>query len=715
MTEFNYEKDSVGIVTVTMDMSGPVNAMNDEFYQAMTTAIEKLEAEKGLVGVVITSAKSTFFAGGDLKELKSIEPSTKETFFNGVRAAKVLLRRLEKLPVPVVSAINGAALGGGFEICLCCNYRIALDQKQVVVGLPEVGLGLMPGAGGVVRLTKLLGLQAALPFLLEGKWIGARDAQQAGLIHQVVDSLDALVPQAKAWIVKNKDNTNAALQPWDQQGYKIPGGTANDSLLIPVIQQVAVRLYKKTRGLLPAPESILNVAVEATRLDLDTALKVENRAFTTVAFTPQAKNMIAANFFQMNQVKGGASRPKDIDPSSVKKLGIIGAGMMGQGIAYVSAMAGIDVVLKDVSIAAAEKGKAYSATVLDKQINRGKVDESKKLTVLNLIKPTDKNEDLQGCDLIIEAVFENMALKKDIVSTNESLLAANGVWGSNTSTLPITQLAEASAKPENFIGIHFFSPVDKMRLVEIICGKNTSDETLARAFDFVRQIRKIPIVVKDSLGFFTSRVYGTPLSEAASMLAEGIHPVRIENMGKAIGMPVGPLTSFDEVSQRLSVDIMNTQIEMGLHDPADDPTPAGTRLIKAMVKEYGRGGRHHGGGFYEYTVNGKHIWPKLIELYYHPEVDISDEDIKDRLLFRPVIESLKCLETEVLRSVADGNIGSLLGIGAPTWTGGYIQFVNTYDVRCFVERCAELAAKYGQRFQAPAIAAAKANAGELFQ
>jgi 3-hydroxyacyl-CoA dehydrogenase/enoyl-CoA hydratase/3-hydroxybutyryl-CoA epimerase len=417
---------------------------------------------------------------------------------------------------------------------------------------------------------------------------------------------------------------------------------------------------------------------------------------------------------QLEQVNGGANRPNGFAASSVKKIGILGAGMMGQGIAYVSAMAGIQVVLKDISLAAAKKGKAYSETLLEKRVTAGRMDEEQRALTLELIKATDNDNDLSGCDLIIEAVFENLDLKNKLTAATEKFLSPDGIWGSNTSTLPITQLAKASVNSDKFIGIHFFSPVDKMALVEIICGEKTSDETLARTFDYVRQIKKIPIVVNDYPGFFTSRVFGQQLSEAAQMLSEGIHPERIDALGKEIGMPIGPLAVHDETSQQLSVNISETHVEMGLIDPQKDPTPAGTELLFRQVKEFGRGGRHHGGGYYDYSESGKQIWPKLIELYYRPEVEVSDDDIKDRLLFRSVIESFKCLQEGVLRSVADGNIGSVFGIGAPSWTGGYLQYVNDYGLADFVKRCDELSASFGDRFEPPEIVKAKAITGGLF-
>ncbi len=714
MSGFNYEKDADGIVTITMDMDGPVNSMSPAFQPLLDETMDKLEAEDGLTGVVLTSAKSTFFAGGDLNTLVQADADHAEEFFNGVQSVKASMRRMEKLPVPFVAAINGAALGGGLELALACNHRIAWDNKAVQLGFPEVTLGLLPGGGGVVKSIYLMGLMASNEYLLEGKRVQPSVAKAAGLIHETVATMEELVPAAKAWILANKDNEAAAVQPWDTQGYKIPGGNANHPAIAPMLPAAAAMLHKKTRGLLPAPEAILDVAVSAMRVDFDTAMRIESRRFTGLACSPQAKNMINTFFFQMNKLNAGASRPKGIEPQVTKKVGVLGAGMMGQGIAYVSAMAGIEVILKDISQEAADKGKAYTEKLLAKRVEKGRMAEEKAQQVLALIKPTANNDDLQGCDLIIEAVFENMNLKHKINEELEGYLAEGGVWGSNTSTLPISQLAESSKNADNFIGIHFFSPVDKMPLVEIIMGEKTGDLALAKAFDYTKQIRKTPIVVNDSLGFFTSRTFGTYLDEGVRLLDEGVHPAEIDNLGKAIGMPVGPLAVYDEVSMELSRKADETWNEMGVRDKWGDGSVA-RKVIGIMIGDHGRGGRHHGGGFYEYSEDGsKHIWPKLFDLFYKPEVDVPLQDVKDRLLFRQVIESLKCLETNVLRTVADGNIGSIMGIGAPVWTGGFIQFVNTYGLERFIARCDELAATYGERFKAPAIVAEKLAAGETF-
>ena len=713
MSVFKYDKDADGIVTVTMDMTGPVNAMNAEFEQAFKETVEKLEAEQGLSGVVLASAKKVFFAGADLKMILNVEPEGQPAFMQWLEDNKAMMRRLETLPVPVVSAINGAALGGGFELCLATNYRIAYNHKSVLLGLPEVGLGLLPGGGGIVRLVNMLGLEKALPHFMEGRNMSPAKALEAGLIDETVDSLDELLPRAKAYILENKDNEDAVVKPWDKKGFKIPGGKTGSPQLAQTIMFTPPMLLQKTRGLMPAPEVILDCAVEAARLDFDTAMRIESRGLTQLVVTPEAKNMVT-NFFQLNKVNGGASRPKDIAPSKVAKVGIIGAGMMGQGIAYSSAMSGIEVVLKDISQEAAEKGKAYTEKLLDKRVAKGRMDQAKRDAVLGLITATDQMSDLAGCDLIIEAVFENVELKNKIVTESESALAEGGLWASNTSTLPITQLAEASSKPENFIGMHFFSPVDKMPLVEIICGDKTSDEALAKAFDFTRQIRKTPIVVNDSLGFFTSRTCLSYMDEAARLVVEGLHPIKIDNLGKAVGMPVGPLTLSDEVSLKLMGSIMQTWEEQGRKD-AYGEQEAMREVIAKLYNDNDRGGRHHNGGYFEYSAEaGKALWPGVLELFYNAEAEQPEQDIKDRLMFRQVIETLKCLETNVLRSVADGNIGSLMGIGAPTQSGGFLQYINTYGLEAFQARCGELEAAYGERFKCPQIVADKIAAGEQF-
>lgn len=706
-TEFIYHKDADNIVTVTMDMSGPVNAINDAFIAALKGTLERLAHEPELAGLIITSAKKTFVAGGDLNELVAAQPGEEEGVFNRTQMIKSLFRRIEKLGVPSVAAINGAALGGGLELALSCNYRIALNHPSVQLGLPEVGLGLLPGGGGIVRLTSLIGFQKAFPYLMEGKKLNAEKAASEGFIHALVDDQTELMGAAKSWIKSNPAASEGASQPWDRKGFIIPGGDESSPSIRQHIAMASAALFKKTRGLLPAPEFILNTMVEVLRVDFDTALTIESRQFSQLVTRPEAKNMINAFFFQMNQVSGGKSRPKTEEKYTVKKLGVLGGGMMGQGIAMVAAQAGIEVVIKDVSLESAVKAKAYAEKGLAKLVAKGRLSEEVATQALACIKPSIEVSDLRGCDFIIEAVFENLELKHALVSEAENMLAEGGVWASNTSTLPITRIAEASSRPENFIGMHFFSPVDRMPLLEIICGEQTSEETLAKAFDLAKQLRKVPIVVNDAPGFYTSRTISTPIQEAAQLIAEGVDAVRVESVGKSVGWPVGPLALQDEVSQKLSLDIVDAQIAMGLRKPEDDPTPKGTALMRSLLNEHGRGGRAYGGGYYEYGESGKSLWPQLNELFFDASADaaVSDADIRDRLLFRPVIESLVCLQDGVLRSVADGNIGSIMGIGAPSWTGGYLQFVNTYGLTRFTERCAELAQVYGERFLAPAIVA----------
>lgn len=710
---FNYQKDSDNIVTVTMDMNGPVNAMNDEYFTLMAETVDRLEAERdSIAGVILTSAKSTFFAGGDIKGMLTIQPGDDEVaMFETNLKIKDQLRRIEKLGKPVVAAINGAALGGGYEICLACHYRVALDSKAVQVGLPEVSLGLLPGGGGVVRLVSKFGVERAIMPLLEGTRFNAQKALANGFVDELASDVDDMMAKAKVWISANPTAQN----PWDVKGFKIPGGDLRKPAIAQMIQGANPMIFQKSKGLVPAPIKILDVIAGTLKMDFDTAQLVETRTFISLLTEPSAKNLMTF-FLQMNQVNGGGSRPKSVPKTKVKKVGILGAGMMGQGIAYVSAMAGIEVVLKDISQDAADKGKAYTDKLLSKRVAKGRMTEEQKLSTLNLITPSAEADALRGCDLIIEAVFENVELKHKITKELEPMLAEDGVWGSNTSTLPITLLAEPSLKPENFIGIHFFSPVDRMPLVEIIVGDKTSDETLARAFDYSQQIKKTPIVVNDSRGFFTSRVFATYIDEGALLLEEGVDPVVIENIGKAIGMPVGPLAVQDEVSQQLAVKATDTNRELdkrnGDNYAADT---AAYRLASKMLNEFGRGGRAHGGGYYEYPADGeKFLWPEIYNWHYNKAVSLPNDDIKDRLLFRQIVESLRCYQEGVMNNVADANIGSIMGIGFPPYTGGVLQYVNTYGLKKFATRLAVLAEKYGERFEPPQVLLDKAEKGELF-
>jgi 3-hydroxyacyl-CoA dehydrogenase/enoyl-CoA hydratase/3-hydroxybutyryl-CoA epimerase len=703
----DYRMDASGIVTLTIDMPGQaVNTMNAAFQTALSETVARLESERDQIkGVILTSGKETFFAGGDLNELVAIPADQAEKCFRMVEGNKAVLRRLEKLGRPVVAALNGSALGGGLELALACHYRISLDQPKIQFGFPEVTLGLLPGAGGVIRTVRLLGLQEAMPYLVEGKRLSPQEALKKGFLHALAKDRDDLMAQAMAWISANP----SAHQPWDGEGYKLPGGAPNSAKVLPLVQIAPAMLRDKTRGNYPAPEAILCVMVEGAQVDFDNALAIEGRYFTKLATGQVAKNMIGTFFFQMQEISAGKSRPRDIPQWRATKVGILGAGMMGAGIAWSNASRGIPCVLKDVSLQQAEKGKAYSAKLLEKRAQQGRMTADKAAATLALIQPSATPADLAGCDWIIEAVFEQRELKAQVTREAEAWLAPNGVMASNTSTLPISGLAQAFSDPSRFIGLHFFSPVDKMQLVEIIRGAKTSPETLARAYDYVQQIGKLPIVVNDSRGFFTSRVFGTFVNEGIAMLGEGLEPALVENAALAVGMPVGPLAVQDEVALTLSLHVANqARADLAAEGKTYSVHPA-TAIVERMVHEYQRAGKAAGAGFYEYpqdpAVNGgkKFLWPQLRSIFVKAGVSIPYQDVRDRLLYIQSIETIRCLEENVLESTRDANIGSIFGIGFPGWTGGAIQFVNHVGVRKFTERAEQLRQRYGERFAPPAL------------
>ncbi|NWD80994.1 enoyl-CoA hydratase/isomerase family protein [Pseudomonas reactans] len=709
-----YEKGQDGIVVLTLDMPGQsANTMNGVYREAMAATVQRLEAEKDdLAGVVITSAKKTFFAGGDLNELIKVDKARAKDFYDGVLVLKAQLRRLETLGKPVVAAINGAALGGGWEICLACHYRVALDDKSVQLGLPEVTLGLLPGGGGVVRMVRMLGLEKALPYLLEGKKVRPQQALQAGLVNELAADRDELLVKSRAWILANPD----AKQPWDNKGYQIPGGTPSSPKVAQMLAIAPSILRSKTQGCFPAPEKILCAAVEGAQVDFDTAHLIETRYFTELVTGQVAKNMIGTFWFQLNEINAGSSRPQGFAPYVTRKVGILGAGMMGAGIAYVSASAGIEVVLKDINLAAAEKGKAHSAALLDKKVSRGQLTAEQRETTLARILPTASDDDLAGCDLIIEAVFEDRELKAKVSAAAQNVVGADAVIASNTSTLPISGLATAVPDQAKFIGLHFFSPVDKMPLVEIIKGARTSDETLARGFDFVLQIKKTPIVVNDSRGFFTSRVFGTFTNEGIAMLGEGVAAPMIETEARKAGMPVGPLAVSDEVSLSLMSHIRQQTAKDLQAEGKAVPTHPATAVIDLLVNEYKRVGKAAGGGFYEYPNGGqKYLWPELKSRFERPDQRISPQDVRDRLLFIQAIETVRCVEEGVLMSTADANVGSIFGIGFAAWSGGALQFINQYGLNDFIARARYLAEQYGERFTPPALLLEKAAQGDTFR
>ena len=711
------EKDADGIVELIFDQPGEkVNKMGDEYVEAMSKAVSELEAMKDSIkGVYIRSGKDTFFGGGDLNKLLEMPTEMDEAeatrVFNGILAAKAPLRKLETLGVPVAVGMNGAALGGGYEIALACHYRIAVENAKM--GLPEAQLGLMPGAGGIVRMVRIHGLTDAITYISQGKQFNGARAVEKKFCHEVAANEEEMHKKAKAWILANPE----AKQPWDMPGYKIPGGSPADKDvdqgLSGLLYFGPVNVMVNTWGNFPAPQAIFACVSDVARVDFDTAEKIEARYFLSLMRSQVAKNMISTFFFQMNALQGGASRPQGIERSVVKKLGILGAGMMGAGIALLAAKKGIEVVLKDISAENAEKGKAYAKTALEKDKRQ---DQSKVPGILDLIKATANAADLAGCDVVIEAVFEDRKIKAAVTKETEAVTGVDSIFASNTSSLPISELAEASVRPANFIGMHFFSPAEKMPLVEIICGEKTSKEALAKAFDLAQQLGKTPIVVNDGPGFFTTRVIGTTITQGAAMVMEGVNPVLIENAAKQNGSPVGPLAAIDEISQA-------TAYKNGQQLKADviakggqwEDTPA-AQLVTDMVEKFDRKGKAFGGGYYEYPEGGKkYIWPGLKE-NFAPDgyKDISFQDVKDRLTFCQSIEAVRAMEEGIVTSVGDGNIGSIMGIGFPAQTGGVFQFINAYGVKAFAERAKELAAKYGSVFEPPKLLLDKAASGEAF-
>ncbi len=708
MSAIQFEKNADGIVILTLDSPNQsANTMNGDFRVALEETVAKLKAESGITGIIFKSAKKTFFAGGDLDELIQAQPEHATEFFGMIQKMKAEFRFIETLGVPVVAALNGTALGGGWEIALGCHYRIALNDPKAKFGLPEVTLGLLPGGGGIVRMVRLLGLQNAFPFLMEGKQFGVDKAKSLGLIHDTAESNEELFEKALTWVKANPKSQ----QPFDVKGYKLPGGTPSSPQVAQVLAIAPAMLRDKTKGCYPAPEAIMSAAVEGAQVDVDTALTIESRYFTFLATGQISKNMIGTFWHGLNAIKSGANRPQNVAKWQATKLGILGAGMMGAGIAYSSAIKGIQVILKDVSQEAADKGKAYSQKLLDKRVSQGRMTAEKRDQILNLITATASAEDLKGCDLIIEAVFENQELKAKVTQEAEKYLVDGGVMASNTSTLPISGLAQASQDAKNFIGLHFFSPVDKMQLVEIIKGKETSAETLAKAYDYVQQIGKTPIVVNDSRGFFTSRVFGTFVQEGLRLLSEGVHPAKIEMAALKAGMPIGPLAIQDEVSLTLSEHVTSETRKALQAEGKDLPRSGADDVIETMIHQFNRKGKAAGSGFYDYPQDGKkHLWAGLN--HWNKDNDISEQEMIDRFLFVQSLDTLRCLEEGVLESVVDGNIGSIFGIGFAPWTGGALQFLNQYGLSKALTRAQALEAKYGERFKAPQLLISKAKSGE---
>ena len=725
-----WEQDDTGVVTLVLDdPNQSANTMNEAFAASLSAAADRLQAEADagtLRGVLVTSAKKTFFAGGDLDELIKAQPSDAERLFEASMRIKRDLRRIETLGKPVVAAVNGAALGGGLEIALACHHRVALDAPGSRIGCPEVTLGLLPGGGGVVRTVRLLGItDALLNVLLKGQRYVPREAAEKGLVHEVVGTEEEMLAAARAFIDAHPESR----QPWDEPGYRIPGGTPAQPKFAATLPVFPANLKKETGGApYPAQENILAAAVEGSQVNFETAQTVEARYFVELATGQTSTNMIQAFFFDLQAVGAGRSRPQNVEQRTARKVAVLGAGMMGAGIAYACAKAGIEVVLKDVSLEAAQKGKDHSAALLEKALRRGRTTEEKRDALLSRITPAADAQDVAGCDVVIEAVFEDPGLKHKVFQEIEDVVAPDALLCSNTSTLPITSLAQGVRREADFVGLHFFSPVDKMPLVEIIRGERTSEEALARAFDLVQQIKKTPIVVRDSRGFFTSRVIGHFLTEGVAMIGEGVPPATVEQAAAQAGYPAKVLSLMDELTLTLPRKIREETRQAVEAEGGEWPEHPADEIIDRMIDEFGRTGRSAGAGFYDYDEDGRRtrLWPGLRE-HFGGGTDrgsggtdaetVPFAELQERMLFVEALDTVRLFEEGVLTSVADANIGSIMGIGFPAWTGGVIQYINGYPggTAGFAARARELAEKYGQRFAVPRLLAEKAAAGEEFR
>ena len=696
-----------GIATITFDEPGsPVNTMCLQWQDDMdAVAAQVLQDKDAIQGILLASNKTTFFAGADLKGAMRLQPSDAAKIFEEIERVKKNFRTIETLGKPVVSLLNGTALGGGWEVALVGHHRIAIDDRKTQFGLPEVTLGLLPGATGVTKMTRHLGLMGAQPYLVEGKTFSPAEAKALGLVHDLVapgeNAAAEMKTRALAWIAANP----SAQHPWEAKGYKVPGGLPSSPAVAQMLVVAPAVIKSKTRGLYPAPEAIIACMVEGLQVDIETALRIESRHLAKLMTGINAKAMINTFFFNLNAIKSGTSRPAGVPRFKPSKVGLLGAGMMGAGIAYCQASKGIATVLKDVSQEKADTGKGYAAKITQGRVDKGRMKADAQQKILDLIQPTGDVADLKDCELIIEAVFENRELKARVTQEAEPMLANTpdyrGFFASNTSTLPITGLATASMDAKKFIGIHFFSPVDKMKLVEIIKGKETDDETVARAYDYVQALGKLPIVVNDSRGFFTSRVFGTFVMEGAAMLGEGIPAAAIENAGVQAGMPVGPLAVLDETALTLSLHVMDqTRKDFEAEGKTYVATP-GELVVEKMVKQHHRPGRAGGAGFYNYPTDKgakKYLWPELKGLFEKTDAAWNITDLKDRLLYRQAVETARCLSENVLTSVHDANIGSIFGIGFPAWTGGAMQFIYGMGMEAFEKRAAELATQFGPGF-----------------
>jgi len=705
-----YSVDPDGIALLTIDLPGTsMNVLTPELKEDLDTLVGQAAADDAIRGIVLTSGKKAFIAGADIKDMvtaydRGISVKEAAEFSSSLNRT---LRRIETCGKPVAAAINGLALGGGLEVCLACHYRVLANDTGAVLGFPEVNIGLLPGAGGTQRTPRLIGFRNAAMMILQCRNQGAEEALKIGLVHELAPAAQ-VVERARRWILEHGDPE----QPWDKKGFKIPQGGLTHPDTAQTFMVGNALLAKNTRHNFPAPIAAQSAMFEGCATSFDAGLNIESQYFGLLLAGPVARNMMRTLFVSKGRADKLARRPEGIEKSSVRKLGILGAGMMGAGIAYVSARAGIEVVLLDTSLENAQRGRSHSESLLKKAIERGQSSIEKAERLLGLITPTTDYSDLDGCDLVIEAVFENMALKADVTARAEAVIPGSCVFASNTSTLPITGLAQVSVRPEQFIGLHFFSPVDKMPLVEIILGAKTSEETIARSMDFIQQIRKTPIVVNDSRGFYTSRVFTTFTSEGIMMLAEGVKPALIENAAKMAGMPVGPLAVSDEVSLELAYKIGR---ETAIALEQDYPTDASQEVVRKMVEDLDRKGKRFGRGFYDYPESAtKHLWPGLSEHFPVSDEQPDFEELKKRLLVIQALESARCFEEGVLTDVEDGDIGSIFGWGFPAYTGGTLSYIDTLGIREFVAECDRMTEAYGKRFKVSQWLRERADARQLF-
>ena len=715
---FKIETDADGIALVTFDMPGrSMNVLSDGSIGEFIKITQEIKANAAIKGAVITSGKPAFCAGADLammeKRTEAIAAAGNaearaKLAFEGVIQLSNAFRALETCGKPVAAAINGTALGGGYELALACHYRVASANPKTQIGLPEAKVGLLPGAGGTQRLPRLIGAFASVPLILEGKSLDPQAALGMGLVNEVVPEAE-LIPAAKRWIKEKGE----AKQPWDKDGFRIPGGGPYSDAANQQFIAGNALVMKQTYGNYESQKAIMSCVYEGLQVPIDVGLRIEARYITKLLLGPQSRNMIRTLFLSMQELGKLARRPKAVPPSQVKKLGVLGAGMMGAGIAYVSALAGIEVVLIDMSQEAADKGKAHAKDLLDKAVQKGRQTAEGAAKILARITPTTSYDLLKGADLVIEAVFEERGIKADVTKKAEAQLAATAIFGSNTSTLPITGLAEVSVRPENFIGVHFFSPVDRMPLVELILGKKTSPEAVAKAMDYVQAIKKTPIVVNDSRGFYTSRAFATYGDEGLQMLAEGYAPAIIDNVGRMTGMPRGPLEISDDVALDLAWKVREQTIkETGL-------TPGvGDEILRKMVVDLKRYGRKNGKGFYEYPASGKKsLWPGLSDIIKPKIFDAPPalvKELKMRLLYRQALEAARCVEEKVVTDPRDGDVGAILGWGFAPYTGGPLSIIDTVGAKAFVEICEGFEKRFGPRWKPNALLREMAEKGETF-